>query len=117
MWKYISLNSQILQICFHSLELMMSLFSFYVCWEYCSCNNVALPYFTIGYLPGEGYNSVGSLMSSKNILMHYLVFHMILRLFLHLSIRVVCFTNTFVWVISRTSNLAIVNMAVQFKRK
>ena len=31
---------------------------------------------------------------------------MILVLFLHLSIRVivVCFSNTFVWVISRTSN-------------
>ena len=29
---------------------------------------------------------------------------MILRLFLHLSIRVVCFTNTFVWVISSTSS-------------
>ena len=27
---------------------------------------------------------------------------MILRLFLHLSIREVCFTNAFVWVISRT---------------
>ena len=29
---------------------------------------------------------------------------MILRLFLHLSIRVVCFTNTLVWMISRTSS-------------
>ena len=29
---------------------------------------------------------------------------MILRLFLHLSIRVVCFTNAFVWVISRNSS-------------
>ena len=45
-----------------------------------SCNNVALPYFTFGYLPGEGYNSVGSLLWRKNILMHYLVFPMIFTL-------------------------------------
>ena len=31
-----------------------------------SCNNVALPYFTFGYLPGEGYKSVGSLVWRKN---------------------------------------------------
>ena len=43
-------------------------------WHELSCNNVALPYFTFGYLPGEGYNSVGSLLWRKNILMHYLVF-------------------------------------------
>ena len=30
---------------------------------------------------------------------------MILRVFLHLSIREVCFTNTFLWVIRRTSSL------------
>ena len=38
---------------------------------------------------------------------------MILRLFLELSIKVVCFTNTFLWVNSRTSSLLIVNMAVK----
>ena len=47
-----------------------------------SCNNVALlPYFTFGYISGEGYNSVGSLLWRKNILMHYLVFPMIFTLF------------------------------------
>ena len=49
-------------------------------WHELSCNNVALPYFTFGYLPGEGYNSVGSLLWRKNILMHYLVFSMIFTL-------------------------------------
>ena len=42
-----------------------------------SCNNVALPYLTFGYLSVEGYNSVGFLLWRKNILMHYLVFPMI----------------------------------------
>ena len=37
-----------------------------------SCNNVALPYFTFWYLPGEDYKSLGSLLWRKNILMHSL---------------------------------------------
>ena len=52
----------------------------HVCTFTNSCNNVALPYVTFGYLPGEGYISVGSLLWRKNMLMHYLVFPMIFTL-------------------------------------
>ena len=45
-----------------------------------SCNNVALPYFTFGYISGEGYNFVGSLLWRKNILMNYLIFPMVFTL-------------------------------------
>ena len=45
-----------------------------------SCNHVALPYFTFGYISGEGYNSIGSLLWRKNILMNYLIFPMVFTL-------------------------------------
>ena len=53
---------------------------FIIAIEMDSCNYVALHYFTFGYLPGEGFNSVGSLLWRKNMLMHYLVFPMIFTL-------------------------------------
>ena len=44
-----------------------------------SCNNVALPYFTLIFTE-EDYNSVGSLLWRKNISIHYLFFLMICKL-------------------------------------
>ena len=73
----------------HIFFIHVQFFFILVCmsWEWCQktappphslrlrnicCNNVALPYFTFRYLPGEEYNSLGSLLWRKNILMHSL---------------------------------------------